>query len=528
MSGASLRVMTDGPLRKTFARLPAFPEIFLAILLLALSGRASAWQSLLGDADTGWHIRTGEFILRSGTVPVRDLFSFSRPNQPWFAWEWLADVVFAQAHRWAGLEAVAGLCMVLLCASAAIVLAWLLDRGAGLWVAVLVTLAVVSASSIHYLARPHVFSILLFPLALWLLDSDRQRPTPRVWLLVPLSALWANLHGGFVAWLVTVALLPLAVAVERDWWKFRRYACLAGLCAGSTLLNPYGWRLHAHIVSYLGSSWILDNVNEFQSPRFRSENMVVFAFFLLAGVALASRALSRREWYSGGLVLLWAFAALRSARHVPLYAAAAAPVVASELSVWWGSAAARSRRQSLVRVFWDSGQELGQSRRLGFWTPLLAALAVWLAAPSPPMSDFPAARFPVAAVAHTLDRLAPPDRPPRILTSDQWGDYLIFRLYPRQRVFFDGRSDFYGPMLGADYKELMGAGHRWPELFARYAFEVALLPCDWPLASVLERDPDWELLYRDGVALVFLRRPGTAPGSGVKKNGSAAECKADG
>ena len=141
MSGPSLRPMACGSARSKLAWLPAFPEIFLAILLLTLFGRLSAWQSVLGDADTGWHIRTGEYILRSGTVPVRDLFSFSRPDQPWFAWEWLADVAFAWLHAWGGLEAVAGLCIVLLCASAAIVLAWLLRRGVGLWVALLVTLA---------------------------------------------------------------------------------------------------------------------------------------------------------------------------------------------------------------------------------------------------------------------------------------------------------------------------------------------------------------------------------------------------
>jgi hypothetical protein len=528
MSGTSLEPMAHGSARSKLVWLPAFPEIFLAILLLTLFGRASAWQTVLGDADTGWHIRTGEYILRWGTVPVRDLFSFSRPDQPWFAWEWLADVAFAQLHRWGGLEAVAGLCIVLLCASAAIVLAWLLRRGAGLWVALLVTLAVVSASSIHYLARPHVFSILFFPLALGLVDADRQRPAPRVWLLLPLSALWANLHGGFVAWLVTVSLLPLAVAVGHDWRKFRRYVCLAVLCAGSTLLNPYGWRLHEHIVSYLGSSWILDNVNEFQSPRIRSENMLVFAFLLLGGVALASRALARREWFSGGLVLFWALAALRSVRHVPLYAMAAAPVVATELSAWWGSVVAGSRPQSLARVFWDSGQELGRSRRLGLWTPVLAALAVWAAAPFNRISDFPATGFPVAAVAHTEDRLAPPGRMPRILTSDQWGDYLIFHLYPRQRVFFDGRSDFYGPVVGADYQDLMGAAHRWPEIFSRYGFEVALLPYDWPLGSILERDPGWELVYRDKVALVLVRRPDPIRKSSVKKKGASAEWRTDG
>lgn len=528
MSGTSLRPNANGSARSRLAWFPSFPEIFLAVLLLALFGRLSAWQTVLGDGDTGWHVRTGEFILSSGTVPVRDLFSFSRPDQPWFAWEWLTDVAFALVHRWGGLEAVAGLCIVLLCASAAIVLAWLLHRGAGLWVALLVTLAVVSASSIHYLARPHVFSILFFPLALWLVDIDCQRPTPLVWALLPLSALWANLHGGFVAWLVTVALLPLAAVIDHDWRKARRHTSLAVLCAVSTLLNPYGWRLHEHIVKYLGSSWILDNVNEFQSPRIRSENMLVFAFLLLGGVALASRALARREWFSGGLVLLWGLAALRSVRHVPLYAVAAAPVVAAELSVWWRSTAARSGPQTLVRAFWDSGQELGLSRRLGLWAPPVAALAVWLAAPSPRVSDFPEAGFPVAAVAHTLDRLAPPGRMPRILTSDQWGDYLIFHLYPRQRVFFDGRSDFYGPVLGGDYKELMGAGHGWPEIIARYGFEVALLPYDWPLGSILERDPEWELVYRDKVALVLVRRSGIEEESSVKKSHPPAECRTDG
>jgi len=154
------------------------------------------------------------------------------------------------------------------------------------------------------------------------------------------------------------------------------------------------------------------------------------------------------------------------------------------------------------------------------WAPTLAALAVWLAAPSTPVSDFPEAGFPVAAVAHTMDRLAPPGQMPRILTSDQWGDYLIFHLYPRQRVFFDGRSDFYGPVLGADYKELMGAGRRWPEILAHFGFEVALLPFDWPLGSILERDPEWQLVYRDKVAGVLVRRPG-----GVKKNAASAECR---
>lgn len=422
----------------------------------------------------------------------------------------------ARFHAWGGLEAVTAFTAAALCASGVVLLCWLLRRGVGLWIALSVTLAAISASTIHYLARPHVFSLLLFPLALWILDEDRRRRSPLVWLLVPLSALWANLHGGFAAWLVTLAMLPLALAAQRDWPAVRRYAFLTVACAMATLANPYGWRLHTHIAAYLRSSWILDNVLEFQSPRIRDENMLVFAALLLAGVALSSRALARRQWFEGALVLVWAFAALRSARHVPLYAVVAAPVVASQCASCWESWARRSRPGSAARVFWDLGQEIGRSRRFGWKAAALGATALWIALPQSRIGDFPSSRFPVAAVAGNLSSVT---APARVLTSDQWADYLIFHLYPRQRVFFDGRSDFYGPALGADYQVLLSAAPQWPETLSRYDFDVALLPYDWPLGSVLERDPRWELVYHDRVARLFIRRA-----AALKETRRMAEC----
>src|SRR3974390_1888296 len=102
---APLRFAWRGVLRNKTALLPSFPELLFGALVLAVFGRAGAWQALLMDCDTGWHIRTGEYILRTGSVPEHDLFSFSRPEQPWFAWEWLSDVIFARLHAWGGLEA---------------------------------------------------------------------------------------------------------------------------------------------------------------------------------------------------------------------------------------------------------------------------------------------------------------------------------------------------------------------------------------------------------------------------------------
>src|SRR5450756_459954 len=425
-----------GLLRRLLA--PSLLDVFFGALLLAAFAHPEGMRSLLSDGDTGWHIRTGEMILETGRAPVADPFSFSRPGQPWFAWEWLADVILAGTWRWRGLAGVAALSGALLALAATALLARMLSSGSGLWIGVGAALVAVSASSAHYLARPHVFSILFYTLALWILAEDRWRRGPLVWLLVPLTALWVNLHAGFVAWLATLGLLLVLCAAQRDWFQVRRYGSLTALCSLASLLNPYGWQLHLHIARYLNSSWIMDHVQEFQSPQIRSEGMIVFALLLLAPLALAPQA----GRFEALLVLVWGFLALRSARHIPFFAIAAAPVLASGAAAYWARLASRAGTGAPLRIFWELAQEYGRRPRASLWLPLSAAVVIVAA----PAVGFPDTVFPVRAVERNLARLTPPSLMPRILTSDQWADYLIFRLYPEQRVFLDGRSDFYGPV----------------------------------------------------------------------------------
>ena len=481
---------------------PTLPDLFFPILLVAWFGRPEVWQGLLGDGDTGWHIRAGEILLQTGRVPAHDPFSFWRAGERWYAWEWLSDGIFAELHRWRGLEAVAALAAVAVCLWAALLLGWLLDRGAGAWISLGVTLAAVSASSIHFLARPHIFS----GPALCTIDRDRRAPDGRLWWLVPLAALWANLHGGFAGWLAILAWLVAASALERDGAAVRRYGLLAGLSGLATLANPYGWQLHRHILSYLNSPWILDHVEEFQSPRIRSESMLVFAGLLFAAVGLAALRWRRGGWFESGLVMLWGFEALRSARHIPWFTVVAAPVVASACADWWRERAGRAPERSATRILWEVARDVGQRARPTVWLPVLGALALVAVLPHSGLADFPAARFPVEAVARNVDRLTGTP-PPRVLAPDQWADYLIYRLYPRARVFFDGRSDFYGPAAMDDYRVLLGAGETWSQVMARYGFTVALLPLDWPLGRILEREPGWRVVDRDKQA-VLLERTG--------------------
>ncbi|MBZ5596079.1 MAG: hypothetical protein LAP39_27870 [Acidobacteriia bacterium] len=496
--------------------IPSLSDCLFLALLVWVFAVGSGWTVLLADGDTGWHIRTGEYILDTRSVPARDLFSFSKAGQPWFAWEWGSDVIFGALHRAWGLKGVVVLSGLLLSLSATLLFRYMLWRGANLLAALLATLLAAGASTVHYLARPHIFTFLGLTAALWMLERDRRRPSGAVWWLVPITALWTNLHGGFLAWLACVGLVAAgcawgaAVAPRGTPHRFspvRRYGLLAGACTAATLANPYGWRLHQHVANYLRSDWIRQVVEEFQSPRFRSESMLQFEILLFAGLAMIPVFFSRRRFADMLLVLFWAHSALVSARHVPLYAIIAAPLVAAEASRLWAAWSAGFGRKSVGGVLRDCLRDFSTGvERSSIWVPVvLACLAAW---PWDGPPDFPDNKFPVTAVRRNAGVMAPADGArPRILTSDQWGDYLIYRMYPHQRVFVDGRSDFYGPAIGRDYLVLLNGAPGWARIMEQYRFDLALLPAEWPLAQLMMCHPAWQVRYQDRQAVVFERRP---------------------
>ncbi len=504
--------------------LPSFIDcFFIALLVWLFIAGPYGWSALLADGDAGWHIRTGQYILATHTIPKTDLFSFSRAGQPWFAWEWLSDVGFALLYQAAGLKGVVLFAGVLIACFATLLLRFMVWRGANGLIAAVVCLAAVAASSIHFLARPHLFTLVFMVLALWTLEADRQRRRRWVWLLIPLTALWTNLHGGFPILFILLALFGAGALLER-WGEgravllepLRHYSLLAGGCLAATLLNPFGLGLDRHIIEYLRSDWIRTVVQEFQAPTFRSENQLQFEILLLAGLLAAGFCLRARRFTDALLVAGFAHLALTSARHIPLFAAVAAPVVAVEASELWRQAVSGRSRRSILGILGAVSEDVSPGfRRISIAIP--AALLVIAFAPGMGVwpSDFPQLLFPVKMIAAHADAFA--DR--RVLTTDQWGDYLIFRFWPKNRVFVDGRTDFYGPRVGGEYIDLWHGQSRWKKLIEQYGFESALIPPDWPLAALLREDGGWKVIIADKQAVLFLRQraPVAAWPSGTRR-----------
>jgi hypothetical protein len=114
-----------------------------------------------------------------------------------------------------GLAGVTLLAAVLIAATSALLFARLAEQGANPVVAIVVMLLAGSAATVHWLARPHLFTCLFFLLAVRLLEADAARPSRRLWLLAPLAALWANLHGGFVILFAVLGCWAAGVAPAR-------------------------------------------------------------------------------------------------------------------------------------------------------------------------------------------------------------------------------------------------------------------------------------------------------------------------
>jgi hypothetical protein len=489
---------------------PSFADcFFVAILVWLFVCGASGWKSLLMDGDTGWHIRAGEYMLANHAVPTHDLFSFSRPGQPWFAWEWLSDTTFALLFRIGGLKAIVLFAGVLIAVYATVLLRYAIWRGANALLAAAATFLAVGSASLHFLARPHLFTLLLLPACLWLVEADRRQNTRWLWALVPLTAVWTNLHGGFLVFLVLLALLVAGNSVEALWGRprsgaARRYALLLLACSAASFVNPYGRQLHAHIIEYLRADWIRNLVQEFQAPTFRSEGQFQYEVLLIAGL-LVSGALLRRKCVTETLWLLFlAHCSLVSVRHVPLYASVAAPLIASEVSGWWKASAAGLRKSSIIRILYQLGEDIAPSFRwMSVWPAVVIVALMAIDAPIQWPTDFPSEAFPVAMVHQNSEFL----QSGRLLAPDQWGDYLIYCYYPRQRVFVDGRSDFYGESLGREYLHLLQGSYDWRAILKRYGFDRALLPVDWPLAAILKLDPSWRVVKDDGKAILFRHLP---------------------
>ena len=165
-----------------------------------------------------------------------------------------------------------------------------------------------------------------------------------------MTVLWVNLHPGFTILFAYLGVLILGSFLEGSRAAGLRYVWLTAACAIATLANPFGYKLHLDVLSYLHGNGTTEFIQEFQAPTFRSPPQLFYMGFLLAGLGLCGLYLRRRSFVEPLLLMGAAYASLVSVRHSTVFIVLAAPMVATELSTYWQAWVARQPRKSAARI----------------------------------------------------------------------------------------------------------------------------------------------------------------------------------
>jgi hypothetical protein len=397
-----------------------------------------------------------------------------------------------------------------------------------------------SASMIHFLARPHVVSWLFTIGWFWVLEAsekDCDLGVKRSWLLwlLPLTMLvWVNVHGGFLVGFVLLGIdwvcagwgwlsRSLTVTEGRFEEGLRKIRAgqrvwnlsLAGLLGvAATVVNPYGFRLHVHIYRYLSNRFLMDHIDEFQSPNFHYVAQKCFAgLLMLTLVALAAkrRGAGAREL----LVVLFAYAGLYGARNIPVSSLLLILVIGPWLSEGMESLVSGFADRRAHRwpgfgstPFLSRMEAIELSLRGHIWPVAAIVLTCLIATNSGKLGStlrmdahFDSKRFPVAAVNY----LEQQDVQGPVLGPDSWGGYFIYRLYPRAKVVVDDRHDFYGEEFLKSYLKMIHVESGWEDFLRKHPSPWVVVPKNSALASILGVTPGWQPVYSDEVAVVFVR-----------------------
>lgn len=484
---------------------PSLADIFFIVIFLSLFFASKS--KLLLDGDTGYHIRTGEYILRTHTIPTFDIFSEHTPPIPWTAHEWLSEVIMGAIHSQFGLTGVVTFFAALIALTIAVLFAVLKADGVNLLIAALVTLLVQGTSGVHWLARPHVFSLLLMVVFHYLLESWRRGRFNRLYLLPPIMLVWVNLHGGFMGGFVLIgayligALVAVLSAAKGDrepaLGRLRQLALALGACLAACLVNPRGYHILLFPFRLISDSYIMDHISEFMSPDMH--HVPFFKLLLLLMVALLALSRERLEATDVVLVVLFTDMGLTAGRYIPLFALVTAPIVARKAdelrSLIGGKTAAFFAKRSENLASADS-QSVGH-----LWPLAAICLVAFTAGSGRVQHGFDPQIKAVGACEFMLkERIVG-----NMFSSDNIGNYIIYRAYPAYKVYFDGRSDMYGTDFIKEYYRVITFQPGWEKILDKHRVSWIVFDTDSDFSRFLLNQREWRLIYSDKLTSIFVK-----------------------
>jgi hypothetical protein len=472
------------------------------LLLLCAVFLIGLFSTGIADYDFWWTLKSGQFIAQNHRLPVPDPFAFTTPlardaypgesvtRRFNLTFEWLAQLKFYSIYRLAGFGGIVLFRALLLAGCCALIGAIVWRRTSGFYRALAAAFAAAAVLWPDFAHdRSYLFTFLFLAATLAILEYRRW-----LWALPVIAVVWANCHGGFfLGWIAAAAYcaealyLRRAGPVNRD----RELWIVAAVSVAASAINPNGFRV-IEVLGYFRHSFLQSKLLEWSAPALWP--LSPFSALLFAGAA----------------AMLWARSRVRVADWL-LFAAFAAAALSAQRNIFL----------------------------IGFWAPVVIASYVPFKRAVPAIAQFAAAALVLAGLGIGLTRgsffqfraadwrfpsgaadflLAHGVTSPMFNTYE-FGGYLIWRLWPQERVFIDGRA--LSESIFNDYARILynhsGAdgGKSGLSLLDQYGvqtivmngFEYSEGQVYNLLLAISTGLTEWKLVYNDPQAVVFMRQP---------------------
>jgi hypothetical protein len=474
----------------------ALPVAFLAAVGLAA-------LRPIGDADFWWLLRAGRYMVETRSFPTTDPFSATAHGAEWLNHAWGFELLAYGVYALAGTTGVILLQGLAASATFGVLYGLLRREGVGRgWSLGLLSLGALATHG-FWSPRPQLITYLALAVFARILADYQGGRENRLWWLPVLTAVWANLHGGFLA---GPALVALCAAGELVGWalgddtgrdgglaRARTLALWSAASVVASLANPFHYRTLVFPFQVMGDrtsqAWIV----EWASPPFGHPQVLVLELMLGLMLLLALWTARPVPWRDLVVLVPLVHLAFQATRNTPLLVIVATPIlgraVASCAGAHWARLPALGRRAVAVGA-------------LG-----LVLSACSLVAGSRQPAQVLSAFRPAFGVADTLpagavDFLRREGRRGSLWNEYVWGGYLIWHLYPELRVSIDGRMAVYGPARFREHLTVAELEPGWQDVLARLEVNAAVVRTGSPLVAAL-RASGWLVRYEDRVATVL-------------------------
>lgn len=429
-------------------------------------------------------------------------FSFTEPQHPWINHEWLSQYIFYITYAYFGSPGLTLIKIALGFLLMIVIYAGMRAQKNSSSTNFLWLLLTISTIGYGFSTRPHLFTYVLYALFLLMLKTIPKTNSKILFAFPFLGILWVNLHGAFfigIALLLFYMLFEilkkfiLKDTADRECNLLLLSAVTVLLIAGS-LVNPYGIRLWGFILysafkarRYL-CEWMFFTPAVYLSQHPDFLVMSVLSFF---GIWFSRR---KKDFTWLGILFVSFTSALLLRRNVPIFAITACFVVPQHIEAVAG--------KPLDNIFGRVSQRL-----IAAFLLIFIIISGWYVIKEnrtrPFQIEIPQGHFAVNAVSFIKDN----EISGNALVFFDWAEYCIWHLYPRCRVFLDGRfCSAYSLKTIDDYFNYLYLDGNWRNALTDYDTDIVLIDTRNPVHREMLSIPSWALVYNDQIAALFLRR----------------------